>query len=299
MKLTQWTFFLDLLGFSEANKTITSDSEAEKLLEFLESNKEILDLQNSNKILKNYSQQNFNLYEFYEVKHAIISDSIVITFKPKETKLKNTELQQKHSANAFLIIILRLHTLMANCLYNMGFLIRGGISSEYCDIKGSTASGLGLSNAHTAESKIAIYPRIALNKDIPKQTIRRINWLFKEMYGEKELIYKTNGNHFVNSLNFLIGMTDAYCQTNIISLKKDPSMYIETCKATRAYLEKQKIKIEAELTRLRHELEKDQTTQTKKSLIKIAKKYIWLKRHHNKAIKNNKQFSEQIIATLK
>ncbi|WP_373388405.1 hypothetical protein [Pseudomonas alcaligenes] len=292
MKATQWTFFLDLLGFSEANKNVTSDEKAQELINFLNSNKEILEKQNSHEVIQRYSRDLFDLYKLYEIKYAIISDSIIITLKPKEVANINRELLEKHSVNALLIMIMRIQLLIANCLYQMGFFIRGGVSNSYCDIQGNTGSGLGLINAHEAESKIAKYPRIALSKDISIDTIRRANWLFSTMYSHNKLIYKENDEHFINTLEFMAAQTDATNSTNLNAIKKHPTLYMQNCEVTRNFLSIQREKILEYLNNHKSAYKSLPPGKEKSIQGKIAKKYMWLKKNHNKTIKSRNKLAE-------
>ncbi|TOK53284.1 hypothetical protein, partial [Vibrio parahaemolyticus] len=77
MKLLQWTLFIDMLGYRDINGSINSEEAAKEFVSFMEENKALFDFQNHDYFVERYkSYSQFNLYEFYEVKHAFVSDSL-------------------------------------------------------------------------------------------------------------------------------------------------------------------------------------------------------------------------------
>lgn len=52
MKLLQWTFFLDMLGYGNKNSLIKNHEDAQKFIDFMKGNKKILNFQESDKALK-------------------------------------------------------------------------------------------------------------------------------------------------------------------------------------------------------------------------------------------------------
>ena len=112
MKAMQWTVFIDMLGFKKLNSSVSTDDQAQDLIKFMTSNRDEL-VQLEAFVEQSYKSETvFNFYEWYEVKSAFISDSIVVTFKPKDVaREKNADKVLMHSANALMIIAMRLRKL--------------------------------------------------------------------------------------------------------------------------------------------------------------------------------------------
>ncbi len=127
MKLLQWTLFIDMLGYRDINGSINSEEVAKEFVSFMEENKALFDFQNHDYFVERYkSYSQFNLYEFYEVKHAFVSDSLIITFYPKEVELLvDVDKMYMHSANALFIITMRLQAFIYNCFSQKGVFLRG------------------------------------------------------------------------------------------------------------------------------------------------------------------------------
>ncbi|MCF5211463.1 hypothetical protein GIW37_27520, partial [Pseudomonas syringae] len=109
MKAVQWTVFIDMLGFKKLNTVVTTDQQAQDLLEFMISNRDVL-TGHEQALAEGYRKTGgHNPYDWYDVKSTCISDSVVVTFKPKEME-EETDADQvlTHSANALMLLIFRL-----------------------------------------------------------------------------------------------------------------------------------------------------------------------------------------------
>ncbi|WP_157925777.1 hypothetical protein, partial [Escherichia coli] len=81
MKLLQWTLFIDMLGYREINGSINTEDAAQDFVNFMEMNKGIFDIQNNKIIEDSYKHsEQFDLYQFYDIKYAFVSDSFILTF---------------------------------------------------------------------------------------------------------------------------------------------------------------------------------------------------------------------------
>ncbi|WPC30957.1 hypothetical protein [Acinetobacter towneri] len=141
MKLLQWTLFIDMLGYKNINGSIDNKEKALELINFMKENAEIFQAQDSSKRKILYSQEEFNLYEFYEPKYCFVSDSLIISFEPKEIKRKEKFKNEfvRHSANVAIIIMMRLVVFIFKCYQEKNIFLRGGISNKFSYIDGSIA----------------------------------------------------------------------------------------------------------------------------------------------------------------
>ena len=94
-----------------------------------------------------------------------------------------------HSANALMLLCLRLALMMHKCLVQKQITFRGGISTGYCDISDSFAVGAGLSAANEAEGR-AKFARLALAEDVIRneELMKAVRRLFERMYGDSEFL---------------------------------------------------------------------------------------------------------------
>ena len=290
MKAVQWTVFIDMLGFSELNSKVVSDVMARGLIEFMNTNKEILSAYEKFVRPAYKDNKQFNLYSWYDVKAAFISDSIVVTFKPKEMVGKWPQDQVlMHSANALILISMRLATLMQKCLDERKIIFRGGISNGYCDIDGSFAVGLGLSAAHEAEAKKAIYPRLVLADDVVSNRvlIRKIKWLFKKMYGDSDFVICEDGITYISVLNMMIVSGDPRAPSAAwqLSNRVVRDTLMSAREKNQIFLSQQKSLIQESIGIFYSRYRSEYTNTNQRHLNrKILKKYFWLRRHHNKTI---------------
>lgn len=299
MKLVQWTLFIDMLGYRDINGSINSEAKAKEFISFMEDNKNGLDFLNSPEVKEKYKKDKiFDLYMYYNVQHVFISDSLIITFTPKEVRsLKKRDLKYRHSANALFIIIMRLQVIIFNCFSEKGIFLRGGISTDYCYIKDHFAVGEGLINAYKAESSIAIYPRIAFSPEVLKDKLlkKNISELSNLMYGGHDIVkLDSDGVHHLDYLGYHLSQVDL----NVVMISdlanRDLPQYLESVKITHLFFEKHAKAVKDKLV----ELDKKKVGLNKEQLKKHEKlidKFVWLKKYHNSSLLKHKEFSKHVI----
>lgn len=299
MKAVQWTVFIDMLGFKKLNSSVTTDEQAQELIKFMTTNRDVL-VQIEANTLQYYNQNKvFNLYDWYELKSAYISDSIVVTFKPKEVDWeKNADKALMHSANALMLIVMRLGALMHKCLLEKEITFRGGISTEYCDISESFAVGAGLSSANEAEGK-AIYARLALADDVVRNTklMKQIRELFKRMYGDSEFLVKEGGVTYVNALDIMLAAADMSCPSVAMAIRNPQGRraVIGARKQAEVFLEAQKALVVKSIREFYAAYRNEYAdVGSRKSYRRVLKKYFWLRHYHNAAAKK-RQFKKFTI----
>jgi len=288
MKAVQWTVFIDMLGFKKLNSAVTNDNQAQDLIKFMTSNRDEL-LQLEARVEQHYKKDEvFNFYEWYEVKSAFISDSIVVTFKPKDVASeKNAEKVLMHSANALMIIAMRLGALTHKCLLEKEITFRGGISTQYCDISENFVVGAGLSSAVEAEGR-AIYARLALAEDVVRNTklVKQIRWLFKQMYGDSNFLVKEAGVTYVNTLDLMLAAGDLRSPSvaNAISTQPGRNAVMGAREQIEVFLRAQKALVIKSIQVTYKAYRKDYANADRReSHRRVLKKYFWLRRYHNAA----------------
>lgn len=302
MKLLQWTLFIDMLGYREVNGSISSDRTAEDFIDFMEANKNILDFSNREEVKERYEKDEFNLYEYYDVDSCFVSDSIIITYKPKEVeKLTNEELKFMHSANALFIICMRLQTVIFNCFTEKGIFLRGGISSKYSYIKDSFAVGEGVIEAYLAESSIAKSPRIVLHPNIEenKKLIEKIFFLSDVMYGGKSLIQRDSkdGVLFLDYIGFALASSDLKSQSVARAAVVDPVSFLAQKAVTENYVRRHYEALSAKLHELTSRLEAMEAgSEGREKILRVLSKFIWLKEYHNRSIAGVKKLERYLVA---
>ena len=293
MKAVQWTVFIDMLGFKKLNSAVTSDEQAQDLLDFMAGNQKVL-LELEGEVEQRYKQDSvFNLYEWYEPKSAFISDSVVLTFKPKEvTRETNADRVLMHSANALMIIMMRLAALMHKCLLEKQITFRGGISNQYCDIHGTFAVGAGLSAANEAEGK-AVYARLALADDVVRNA-KLMEWirkLFRKMYGDSEFLVEEDGVIYVNALDFMLAGGDLQTPavSHAIRAREGQVAVIAAREQIETYLGAQKALVVGMIREFYAAYRKDYADKDcRKSNRRVLQKYFWLRRYHNAAVEKRR-----------
>tara|TARA_R110002049_G_C9032115_1_gene552088 strand:- start:26 stop:961 length:936 start_codon:yes stop_codon:yes gene_type:complete len=299
VKLVQWTLFIDMLGYRDINGAINSETKAKEFIAFMEENKAGLDLTNRPEIKQQYKKdKTFDLYMYYDVQHAFISDSLIITFSPKEVKsLKKLNLKYMHSANALFIILMRLQAVIYNCFSQKGLFLRGGISTKYCYIKDEFAVGEGLISAYKAESSLAIYPRIAFSPEVlqDKQLKDSITKLSEIMYGGNDIIKKdTDGVQYLDYLGYNLSTVDMNIRMVAEAAIRNPLHHISSVESTKLFFDKHARAIENKLTEL--EARKTGLTPDKlKKLEKVIDKFVWLKNYHNSSLLKHKNYAEYVV----
>lgn len=290
MKAVQWTVFIDMLGFKKLNSSVTTDEQAQDLIKFMTSNRDEL-LRLEARVEQGYKKDTvFNFYEWYEVKSTFISDSIVVTFKPKDVaREKNADKVLMHSANALMIIAMRLGALMHKCLVEKEITFRGGISTEYCDISENFAVGAGLSSAAEAEGR-ATYARLALAEDVVRNAklVKQIRALFKLMYGDSEFLVKEAGVTYVNTLDLMLAAGDMRSPSvaRAISTQPGRNAVIGAREQIEVFLKAQKALVIRSIREMYAAYRNDYAdADRRKSYRRVLQKYFWLRRYHNAAAK--------------
>lgn len=290
-----------MLGYREVNGSISSDKEAEDFIDFMEANKNILDFSNREEVKERYEEGGFNLYEYYEVDSCFVSDSIIITFKPKEFEdLANDELKFMHSANALFIICMRLQAIIFNCFTEKGIFLRGGISSKYSYIKDSFAVGEGLIEAYLAESSIAKSPRIVLHPNIEenKKLIEKIFFLSDMMYGGKSLIKRDSedGVLFLDYIGFALASSDLKSRSVACSAVIDPVGFLAQKAVTENYVQRHHEALSAKLHELTSRLKTmENGSEGYEKISRVLSKFIWLKEYHNRSIAGFKELECYLV----
>ncbi|WP_193164097.1 hypothetical protein [Microbulbifer hainanensis] len=302
MKLLQWTLFVDMLGYREVNGSIYSDKDAEEFIEFMEANKNILDYSNRDKVKERYKKDEFDLYEYYEVHSCFVSDSIIITYKPKEVeKLANEEEKFMHSANALFIICMRLQTLIFHCFMERGIFLRGGISSKYAYIKDSFAVGEGVIEAYLAESSIAKYPRIVLHPNVEEneKLIEKIKFLSDVMYGGKSLIQRDDkdGILFLDYIGHALSSSDLNSAAVARSAAVNPLMFLAQKYATLNYVRRHYEALKNKIGEIESGLKQAESESKEyEQISRVLSKFIWLKEYHNRSIAGIKELEGYLVA---
>lgn len=300
MQLTQWTIFIDMLGFREINGSIDSEAKAKELIEFMDVNREIINLTDSDYIKKKYSEdENFDLYKYYDIQYAFVSDSLIITYYPKNVEdLVNIDLANTHSANALFIISMRLMTFFYHCFSQKGLFLRGGISNKYCYIKENFAVGEGLIEAYEAERTFAKNPRLILHPEVQKNTklMERINFLSDVMYSGKAILKKDEDElYFIDYIGYVISCTDLTIPMIRRSACSNPSLYKFNCERAENYVREHSEAISKNLRQLREAQKVFEPGSSEANKIEtVISKYIWLQNYHNTKIAGHKILSKYV-----
>lgn len=300
MKLLQWTLFIDMLGYRDINGNINTEDAASEFIRFMESNKFILDFQNNQLIEECYrSSDQFNLYEYYDIKYAFVSDSLILTYYPLDVEtLTNIDKMYMHSANALFIITMRLLNFFFNCFHEKNVFLRGGISNKYCYIKDSFVVGEGLIEAYKAESKIAVYPRIAFAADVTnnKNLMAKIEYISNIMYGGNQLI-SIDSNDNVAFLDYLgfqlatVDISDSKIQQQVLNHRE---WFDKHLNIVETYIKEHASKIEDKLQELHNK--RSSLSKIKKAEIdKVIEKFEWLKSYHNTSVTKNDILSHLVV----
>ena len=293
MKAVQWTVFIDMLGFKKLNMAVTTDEHAQDLLQFMISNRDVL-VGHEQVLAGGYQKAGgHNPYDWYDVKSTYISDSVVVTFKPKEMGEEvDADQVLTHSANALMLLIFRLGMLMHKCMLEKKITFRGGISTQFCDIRDSFAVGAGLSVASETESK-ARYARIGLADDVVRNEalMGRVRQLFNRMYGNSEFLVEEGGITWVNSLDLMLAGQDLMSPA-VRSAMFKPA----TCLPVLAmrmqctqYLKTQRAFVVESIREYRAAYRENYADQDLRKVNRgILRKYFWLRRYHNDTVRNRR-----------
>jgi len=206
-KLIQWTYFLDILGYGEKQKEINNKDKAKDFIEFMKSNKLLIDLQEDID-KKFFIDKDVNIYKYYDFKSTFISDSFVITAIPKDKKFSE-EKYYYYSTLVIMELTFKIFMFIENILVQKDLIIRGGISNKFTDIdvKNSLAVGNGLIEAYKLESKDAKFPRILLSKDISENS-KIMSYFDEHSKNQKDgfsiFCKDTDDFYYLNYLGFML-----------------------------------------------------------------------------------------------
>lgn len=270
-RLIPFTFFVDMLGFGNKVGRIDTQEKADSFFQFMETNKKLFtsysDLDSQN------TSNHVNIPNFYEFNYAFISDSIVISFKPKILNEKlPEELYFMHSASLFYIMSSRITTLLFNVCKEHKILFRGGVSTKFSQIQNEFVVGEGLIESYKLESIEAKTPRIILSKELSNQNkfLDSLKKISNKMYSGHRLVKRdTDGYFFIDYLSHLIA------QSNM----KTPYVPIGH-KAQHDYMNNLFFNYhkEAILDTKRY---LDKLDSNHKNYNSIKEKYDWIKNYHN------------------
>lgn len=280
MKLTQWTVFLDILGYGAVNKSIDNHAKAKELIEFLNKNKEILE--GRDKVISKLSSKKgeFDLKDYYDVKFAFISDSIVISYDPKEVGGLSEPHRRMHSANSLFLLLQRLQELILHLLENKGLFLRGGISKGYSYVNEQYAVGTGVIEAYELESKTAIYPRIVVAENIVKDKdfAEPMGTICSYIYGIPTIFAEHKGVWSYDYMGVLIAQT-------MHTLQSSNAMGEAGLMLMYKFIDTHKRVIVEQIEGLSGTLGED--TKENEKIQKRLKKYQWLKEYHNDVVRES------------
>ena len=282
-----FTFFLDMLGFGNKIGHIDNMEEAEKFIDFMKNNK------NDSHDWLEYSEENdtyedaISIPNFYEFKFAFISDSIVISFVPKnQKKTLSQEEYFEYTAFLFHLMINRINTLMVNLLDKHKILIRGGISQQFSHIDNEFIVGKGIVEAYKLESEKAIYPRIILSKEISGNSrfMDAMKKISNKMYNGKRLLKRDTDRYFYIDYLGYIFLTNEVIKNHKEIPEQLYEEYREVINGQGKYIDS--------FCQLHKEAIEDiylflQSKKESNSYANIEKKYKWIKNYHNSLMKIN------------
>lgn len=300
MKLIQWTLFIDMLGYREINGSINNEEKAKDFIKFMDTNKSIFEFTDSEKIKRTYKNKNFDLYNYYDIQKAFVSDSLIITYYPKEVdEPENQELINMHSANSLFIILMRLQTFIFNCFSEKSIFLRGGISNKYCYIKDSFAVGDGLIEAYVAESKHAIYPRIILSPEVSKnkELLQKIDYLSEKLYSGRSIIKKDHGEfYFLDYLGHALSVVDVSIPMIAAAASENPMRHAISIKSVHDYVSQHSSSIARKLDNLKQKRASlQQGSDEEKKVASVIEKFVWLKNYHNEKVNGTASFSKYVV----
>jgi hypothetical protein len=277
-----------MLGFGNKVGKINNIEQAKKFTEFMETNKSIFKNWSIIDIVHNPSPDLINLVNCYEFNYTFISDSIVLSFIPKESKTYYTEMEYyNHSANVFYLMVNRVNSILFNMLYEHKILLRGGISKKFSYIKNEFVVGEGLIESYLLESKKAIYPRIILSKEFTDDSkfMSALKFTSNKMYNNSRLIKKDkDGYFFIDYLGYMIAQQESNKLRDKVGNKHYGEMKIKLAKDKMDITNKRFFKVhKASIEDMYKFLESKRGT---KQSSYIEEKYNWIKSYHNNHMKN-------------
>lgn len=274
-----------MLGYGKINGSITTENEARDFIAFMKSNVKIFEVQDAEDVKKGYEYSGFDLYKYYEIKILFVSDSLMITYFPKEVDEDIHEnIRILHSANTLFIIIQRLQTYIYNCMNEKKILVRGGISNKFVLIDDQFAVGAGIIEAYLLESKKAIYPRIILSESICNNInlIKAVKYISLNIYNRSTFLGDDgDGILYLDYLryNIAIALQGGLNEKTISTIDWFLRVHKETIEFHISTTSQSIDKIKAE--------NKDNSERLR-NLELVLDKYIWIKGYHNSRIREFK-----------
>lgn len=303
MKLIQWTLFIDMLGYRDINGSINSDQTAHDFVKFMQENQELLVLTDAPHVVDHYKRDSgFDLYKYYDISNCFVSDSLIITYKPKDTEEPDhPEKRLMHSANALFIISMRLQTFIFNCFSEKGLFLRGGVSNKYCYVKDRFAVGEGLIEAYEAESSIAKVPRIVIHPAVEENSglLEKIQFLADRMYDGKAILQRdeSDGRLFIDHIGYAIATADESIPMYRKAAAANPARQALHLATVRTLVQRHAEQIETKLGELRKRIEAaGEGSKERMSLESVLAKFEWLKAYHNSKISVNPWLNGRLVA---
>lgn len=263
-KLMSFTVFLDILGFGSKVSKITNEIQAKDFVTFMQSNKKIFEITSSMPVL--------DYLQYYEVKFAFISDSIVIHFNPKELNNPINEEQLYYLSSLFFISLCnKLTPLFFNLWTKERLLLRGGISSKFSYIENEFVVGEGLMEAYTLEGEKAKYPRIILSSDISdnKFFLDTLKSICQKQYKSSKYIIKKDEEDslfFIDYLNMWLNQEG----NGLLSSHDIKESNKKLFKLHQEAIQSMKLSLNL--------------INDNKKKEKLQKSYDWIKNYHNKNV---------------
>lgn len=290
-----------MLGYREINGSINSEEKAKDFIAFMQVNRKIFEFTDSEEKKEKYAPDEFfNLYKYYDIQSAFVSDSLIITYHPKEVdEILPAGVPSMHSANALFIIAIRLQAFIFNCFLEKGMFLRGGISNKYCYIKDNFAVGEGLIEAYLGESEYAKNPRIVLHPAVEKniELMEKIELISKKMYGGRSIIQKdADGLYFLDHLGYAISVIDMRIPMIADSARSDPIRHALTCQSIGDYTRRHAEAINRKFSDLYEKLNQlPPESEEARGIASVIGKFFWLKNYHNAKIDNHEFLSKYKI----
>lgn len=282
-----------MLGYRDLNGAINSEEDADKFLKFMDSNKSVIEFHES--MRRSHTDTTYNVHKFYEVNYAFVSDSLIVSYKPKEISGGIPEnLAEMHTANTLIMILMQLMGVIFNCIQSHGIFLRGGISQKYSKIQDNIAVGAGVMEAYKIESKIAKGPRIVISEEIlqNKGTMKSLEVISKMMYnGNSPIAKDEDGHSFLDYLGLMISSIDEKIEMIENAKKTAPDAHAHRVKFSISSIEKHRDAITMHLQKLKGRQEGPE-------LENVKSKYKWLEHYHNNAIKRLKILSHLEVKPL-
>lgn len=299
MKLVSWTFFIDMLGYRDINGEINTEKKAKDFIDFMNQNKAIFDFSNRDSVKERYQKDDqFDLYEFYDIKYSFISDSLVINLYPKDVESLTIERKKyMHSANALFIVLMRLQTFIYACFKEKQLFVRGGVSTKYCYLVDNFAVGEGLIDAYHTESKVAVHPRIAFSDSVfsDEKLVKEVEFLGNEMYGRSILKRDDKGVYYLDYLGYNMSCVDRNNKMVYQLALANLPMYLSHLESSKNFVESHSVAVSNKLTELKNRQLALSTDEEKAKLQRVIDKFEWLKDYHNSVVGDFSDFNEYVV----